>query len=311
MKRSWFGLVLLGLGAFLLVAAILGVTWAPGVAKKTPIDVNTTTYLSGTAQKLNATTGELETHDIKITSISKTDTEASTDDTAVWVSTACVVFNDDGTTPDCVDGKDPRLVTATTDVFASDRLSGEAVNDAKLLPADAVPHEGLVNKWPFDSEKTTYLYWDGTVGHGVDAVYDRTEDVAGVETYVYVVTIEDAPIEIAEGVDGTYDNVVTIFVEPKTGSIQQQSQNQQRYLDDGMKVLDLQAEFTPEQIKIFADDADTNMFTLALIVTIVPLVGFIGGPLALLGGAALLLTARRRSSDETSGKRESAVASDG
>ncbi len=48
MKRKWFGLVLLGLGAFLLVVGTLCVTWAPEVVKKTPLDVNQTTALDGT-----------------------------------------------------------------------------------------------------------------------------------------------------------------------------------------------------------------------------------------------------------------------
>jgi hypothetical protein len=245
---------------------------------------------------------------IRIVSITRSDTDASTDATGVWVQTACVVFNDDGNAPDCVDANDPRLVSASIDEFASDRVSGMAVNDADLLPADAVPHDGLVNKFPFGSEKKDYPYWDGTLGQAVPAVYESTQDVAGVQTYKYVVTIKDAPIEIAQGTAGTYDNVVEIYVEPKTGAIQQQTQDQQRYLADGTQVLDLQAQFSDDQVQTFKDDAHTNMNKLTLLLVVVPLVGFIGGALGLLGGAALLLTARRRSSDETSGKRKDEVA---
>ena len=51
-----------------------------------------------------------------------------------------------------------------------------------------------------------------------------------------------------------------IWVEPKTGAIQNQSQDQQRYLEDGTQVLNLQAEFTPEQIKkSAADTKDTRV----------------------------------------------------
>ena len=69
----------------------------------------------------------------------------------------------------------------------------------------------------------------------------------GVDVYVYAITISDAPIEIAEGVDGTYDNEIEIWVEPKTGAIQQQTQDQQRYLADGTQVLDLKIGFTEDQ----------------------------------------------------------------
>ena len=49
-----------------------------------------------------------------------------------------------------------------TDDFATDRITALAVNDPQYLPADAAPHEGLINKWPFEAEKKTYPYWDGT-----------------------------------------------------------------------------------------------------------------------------------------------------
>jgi hypothetical protein len=195
--------------------------------------------------------------------------------------------------PNCVEGDDPRLVDASTDVFATDRVSGLAVNDTDYLPADAQPHEGLMNKWPFDAEKKNYPMWDGTAGHAVEAVYDRTDTLAGVECYVYEVTISDEPIEIAEGINGTYDNKIEVWVEPKTGAIQQQTQDQQRYLDDGTQVLDLKVGFTDEQIQQFADDAKTNVRMLDTITLWMPIVGFAGGGLCALAGLALLLTAAR------------------
>lgn len=298
MKRKWFGLVLLGLGAFLIVAGVLATVWAPGVVKKTPLDVNQVTHLEGTVKKLDPATGEFpdEPSPVKVESITKTDSEASDGTVASWVQTTCVVIDVDDA-PDCVDGEDPRLVDASTDVFATDRVSGEAVNDTDYLPADATPHEGLMNKWPFDAEKKTYPLWDGTAGTAVDAVYDREDSLEGIDVYVYTVTIEDAPIEIAEGVDGTYDNRVEIWVEPKTGAIQQQTQDQQRYLADGTPVLDLKIGFTEEQIDQFAEDARTNMRLLSMITVWMPIVGFAGGALCVLAGLALLLTARRSSAD--------------
>ena len=114
------------------------------------------------------------------------------------------------------------------------------------MPKGSPQYKGLVNKWPFDSEKKTYPYWDGTLGAAADAKYDGTEQVGGVDCYRYKINIKDAPIEVAEGVKGTYTNEVVIWVEPKTGAIQNQSQDQQRYLEDGTEVLNLQAQFTPD-----------------------------------------------------------------
>lgn len=300
MKRKWFGVVLLGLGAFLLVTGVLAVSWAPGMVKKTPLDVNQLTRLDGTVKKLDPSTGDLVENPVKVQSISKTDSDASDDNTVVWVQTACVVIDIDNA-PDCVDGDDPRLVSADTDVFATDRVSAEAVPDFPGLPADAVPHEGLVNKWPFDAQKKDYEYWDGTVGKAVPAVYDRTEDLLGIECYVYTIDIKDAPIEIAEGINGTYDNHVEIWVEPKTGAIQQQTQDQQRYLDDGTQVLDLKIGFTDEQMQQFKDDAKSNILLLDLLLVWTPIVGFVGGALCVIAGVLLMLSARRRNGKSGNG----------
>jgi hypothetical protein len=299
-KRKWFGLVLLGLGAFLLVAGVLATAWAPGVVKKTPLDVNQLTHLDGTVKKLDPATGELNENPVKVQSITQADSDASDDKTVVFVQTTCVVIDVDNA-PDCVDGDDPRLVDASTDVFATDRVTAVAVPDYPGLPDTAVPHEGLVNKWPFDAEKKDYPYWDGTVGEAVPAVYDRTEDVLGIETYVYTIDIKDAPIEIADGINGTYDNHVEIYVEPKTGAIQQQTQDQQRYLDDGTQVLDLKIGFTDDQLKQFRDDAKANMLLLSMVTVWMPIVGFAGGALCVLAGILLLLSARRRNGDGGAG----------
>jgi hypothetical protein len=286
--RKNVGIMLLGLSGFLLLAAFMAVVWAPDKAEKTPLDVDTTTLLSGEASKLNTSTGELEDNPVKATSITQVDSDASDDDIAVWVQTSCLVI-DDGDTPNCVESNDPRLITADADVFATDRVSGLAVNDAKYLPADAVPHEGLVNKFPFDTQKKNYDYWDGTVGAAVPAVYDSTVDIDGIETYKFVVTIEGAEVEIAEGVSGTYDDVKEIFVEPRTGAIIDQSDDQQRYLADGSPVLDLQLSFTDAQVEQFVDDANDNLGRLNLLNRIVPIVGFGGGAIALVLGLMLAL----------------------
>ena len=288
--------VLFGLGGFLLVAGLVALLWAPGVAKKTPIDVTSVTHLSGEAAKLNVATGELESNPVKATSITKSDSKVSDGDVVAFTNSSCLLI-DTNDPPDCVDGNDARLISASTDVFATDRVTALSVNKSKYLPADAVPHEGVVNKWPFDSEKKTYPYWDGTAGKAVDAKYVRTVKVRDLETYLYKVEFTGAPIEIAAGVDGTYDDVKELYIEPKTGAIINQVDDQQRMLASGDPVLDLQLAFTDAQIKTNVDDAKDNMGTLSLLTTTIPLVGIIGGLLCLIGGALLLL--RGRQGDET------------
>lgn len=292
--------VLFGLGGFLLIAGLVALLWAPGVVKKTPIDVTSKTLLSGEAAKLNVATGELESNPVKATSITKSDSKVSDDDVVAFTNSSCLVIDRDDP-PECVAGNDDRLISATTDVFATDRVTALAVTKSKYLPADAVAHEGLINKWPFDSEKKTYPYWDGTAGKALEAKYVRTVKVRDLETYLYKVEVTGAPIEIAAGVDGSYDDAKEIYVEPKTGAIINQVDDQQRSLANGDKVLDLQLTFTDAQIKTTVDDAHDNIGSLSLITTTIPLIGIVGGFLCLIGGALLLLMGRREGERTDSG----------
>jgi hypothetical protein len=295
--RKVLGPVLVGLGAFLLMVAVLALVWMPGAVKKTPLDVDTTTYLSGTAQRLDSSTGQLGAEvPIAIQSITQANAKASDDKVVVFVNGSCVVENTDGDAPPCVDGNDPRLVSASEDTFATDRVTAVAVPNGDYVPKGTVQHEGLVNKWPFDATKKTYPYWDGTLGSAADAVYVDDKDFDGVATYHYQVKIEDAPIEIADGIDGTYDNEINIYVEPRTGDIMNQTQDQQRYLADGTQVLNLKAEFTKDQTATSVDGAKSNLRMLDIMLTWVPILGFIGGALAILAGALLILGGRKKDS---------------
>lgn len=292
--RTIVGRVLIALSGLLLVAGLVALIWAPGVVKKTPIDVNTVTHLSGEGGKVDTATGEIDSGPVVASSISKVDADASDDDTAVFVSSSCLM-KDEGDVPDCVDGGDPRLISASTSLFATDRRSGLSVDNDGYLPEGTVQPEGLQNKWPFGAEKKNYVYWDGVSGTAVDAVYTREQDVLGLKTYVYSVQVQDAPIEVAKGVPGTYTSNKEIYVDPVTGAIISQTDDQQRYIDDGPQALELQIAFTEEQQQENVDDAKANQSSLNAVTTVIPIVGIVGGLLALAGGLVLLMRGSRRS----------------
>jgi len=282
--------VLLGLGAFLLIAAVLAVGYAPGVVKKTPLDVDTTTVYEGEAAKIDTSTGAFDKRPVFAITYTQADSKKSSDDHVLFVEHSCAVF-DTGGAQECVNGNDPDLITASIDIYAEDRKTALSVDD-KNLPDDIVIPEGLINKFPFDVEKKAYPFWDGTIGRAVDIEFDGVEDVFGLKTYRFTYTVTDEPIEIGEGIEGTYDNTVTVNVDPKTGSIVRSGQDQQRFLDDGTPVLDIQVIGTDDTVKESVDEAKTNGKMLTLLLTVVPLVGFIGGALCLLGGLALVMRER-------------------
>ena len=301
--RKIIGFVLLALGAALVAVGIVTTTWAPGVVKKTPLDVDTTTRLEGEAARLDPETGQLgEKRPVRVTSVTQVDSEASTDKAAVFVQYQCVVYTDLGEAPDCPEGEDERTFTIPEpDKFATDRVTALAVDEAGLIPDDqqVVQHEGIVNKFPFDTAKRDYPYWDGLTQEAWPATFVGVEDIQDVETYHFSVTIEDEKVdEVAPGIPGTYSNQVDIWVEPRTGAILRQDQDQQRFLEDGTQAVDLQVHFTDEQVDTFASDAKDNIASVDLVLKTMPLVGFVGGGLLLLAGAAVVLLGRRKNDDD-------------
>lgn len=301
---SW---VLLGLGAFLLVTAIIAKVWAPGQVEKTPLDTDTTTHLAGTADKLNPATGEVETHDVRATSITKVDAEASDDDVVVFVSTTCLVIDTpDG--PDCGEegtgeNADPNVISISTEVFATDRHTGEAVDGEGYLPEGSEQFEGLVNKFPFGTEKKDYAFWDGLVGKTVPATYEGTEEIDGLETYKFSMVIDEESAVVTGDIEGFYSLEKTMWVEPKTGSIVKQEQHDVRTTEDGDTLLDLRVAFTEDQVDNNVGEGKDNAGLLTLLTSTVPLIGFIVGPILLLVGGALLVLARREGDSSSSGRR--------
>ena len=283
--------LLVFLGAFLLMVAALALFYAPDKVKRTPLDVDSITRLTGEAQLFDGTA--LVTTPVKATSTAHTDSELSTDDVVLFQSSSCLVKDPDGNAPDCVSADDPdnRLISAGTEVFATDRVTALAVNDFENLPADAEPREGLINKWPFDVEQKTYPYWDGLIGQPVDAVFQSTEDIDGLETYKFLVSVKDGDIEITEGVPGTYSSEKTIWVDPTTGSIVDQSESQTRVqADNGQTILQLDFSFTDATVAANVEDAKANASKLNLLTKTVPLLAGLIGLLALIGGLVLWRT---------------------
>jgi hypothetical protein len=291
--RKWIGWLLMLLGAFLLTVAVLALVWAPGSVKRTPLDTDTRTYLSGQADKLNPASGEVEEAlPVAVLSHTQVDQDRSDDDVIVFQNTVCA--NIDVEDPaDCLTDEDERLITNDIDVFATDRTTAESVNDSEYLPASAEPHEGLVNKFPFDTEQQTYEFWDGLLGRAVPAEFVGEEFIDGLRTYEFNISIEDEPATVVGDVAGTYSMDKTVWIEPTTGAIIDQEQDELRTLEDGSTVLDMQLSFTDETVAANVDDGKSNSRLIGALGSAVPLISGILGVIAL--GVGLLLVLRSRS----------------
>jgi hypothetical protein len=220
MRRA-SGVVLIGLGLFSLVLAILLPTVVVNRSKKTPLDLNITQISSGPAKLLDVKTGQLRDVQLRATRVVKTDSKASDSKNTTVFETLCIVVVQ-GNTPNCVPSTDPRLLSATTDRVTADRRSAESVHVAKWhesINGKPATHTGVTYKWPIDAKKKTYQFFQPDVAKAFPAVYAGTSKIKGLTVYKYVSKTGVQPYKVSGLFDGTYDDTRTVWVEPKTGAI--------------------------------------------------------------------------------------------
>jgi hypothetical protein len=289
-------LLCLFFGGFLLTAAVFAQAWLPGHVLRTPLSVDNTTRLSGTAESILFA----GTQPVKVLSRTQVIPGLSTGSTAAWGSWSCVTIATPGA-PDCPRSTDSRwkLVNASADTYASSRTSGEGIANSAALPRGIAPATGLVNKFPFEAQKTDYPYWDDTLGSAATARYDRTTKLDGLTTYVYTMTVPTTPVEISPGTAGTYANTTTFYVEPLTGAIINQVTDLRTTLSDGSTALAMKISFTPDQIASGIADGKHNRFLIILVLKVAPITLGLLGLALLAGGFVLTVRARRSQPDLT------------
>lgn len=291
------GWVLMLVGAFLLTAALLMWFVVPGMAQRTPKNVDTNTYLSGHAQKLNVHTGKVEDVPVTVWNNNAVDANRSTNDVVLFVSKTCANV-DRNNPPKCLKKSDGRLISNEVDVFAADRYTGLAAPDQAKYGATA--HTGLVNKFPFNTQRKSYPMWDSVLQKSVTASFAGTAEIDGLSTYRFIVRVPRTKAEIAQNTEGTYQMDKTIWVEPKTGAIINQTQHEVRKLPDGTTAINMHIAFTKATEASFVKDAKANLDQLDLLTSTGPIVACALGVLALIGGALLTFVFGRRSGAGTS-----------
>ncbi|MCP2622238.1 DUF3068 domain-containing protein [Mycolicibacterium smegmatis] len=190
---------LLGLGAALLIAALLLTTYTKGKIAKIPLDIDTSLVSDGTATAFDPDSLVAERfkidRDVPVALQQQMSVEAP--------SNADVVTFQVGTTLRRTDRQqDAGLLLALVDTVTMNRNTAEAVSsennpggavqkpraieDEKPPTNIALPHEGLTYRFPFGTEKKTYPFFDPIAQKAFDANYDGEEDVNGLTTYRFV-----------------------------------------------------------------------------------------------------------------------------
>lgn len=318
MKRG-VGIVLVGLGVFLVVlAALLRFAVVPAVAKA-PLSPGedsggvVQTDQSGIAAKLFDPSTLTERTDVPLvaTRFTRGDVPASqqadalAQDLAIYDSFVRVEDNAGV------------VVLASTIRVAFNRVTSELSNccGANYDGAE-VPFSGISPlKFPMFTKAQDYPYFDSSLQEAVPISYVGTEDLEGLSVYRFEQQIEARQIGTLE-VPGTlvdsplpnfvaprfYANSRTLWVEPTTGAIVKGEERQLQTLRgpdgaDKVTIIDAVIGSTPEEVSKGVESAGSQARLIALLNSTAPLIALIVGVVLIVVGIVLVaMSGGRRAS---------------
>lgn len=298
--------VLLGVAVFALVAAALLRFYAYGQLAVAPIDQNSTTTLVGPDATI-FDTSQLAEIKVDLTTTAKTvglvkESEKKGDNVRVWETT------------NSTRSEDGVVRSRSVERIAFDAHTAEAVNccgtfdEAETGNRVETKREGLLVKFPFQTEKKTYTWWDTDLGQGVPIKFVKEEDVQGLSTYKFEQTIEPTVVATQEvpavvlGEEGegnleaemTYSNVRTLWVEPRTGVVIKRAEKQHNTIrydgEDRVTTTQVTTGYDDKTVKDNVDTYGPMSTMLFLLHTLVPVLLVV---LALLLGVLIVLRSRR------------------
>lgn len=340
---------IVGLGSALLIAALLLSTYTSGKIRKIPLNIDQTLTSAGTGTaldpaSLSAGPGERFVIDKNVPLVSQ---QAMTVETP---ANAEVVTFQVGTTVRRSDKQqDNGLLLAMVDTVTLNRSTAEAVSDderpggsvqkPRTIEDDrpstnvALPHEGLSYRFPFNTEKKSYPYFDAIAQKAFDANYDGEDDVNGLNTYRFTQNIGYdadgklvAPIRYASLYDKNEDGEVTaraelwgiesedpyepitmtryyaaqrtFWVDPVTGTIVKADERANHYyardpLKPEAAIADYKVTSTEQTVESQVAAARAESDRLALWSRILPITLAAAGVVGLIGGALLGLFSTR------------------
>src|SRR6202167_2425085 len=224
--RGIIGLILAGLGAFLILVAVLLPTWVVGQVLKFPLsEYETATLDASHASYFSATSLSEKTGvTMEATYTIKGNASAGNSSTAVWNEYSYVY-----------DLTNHQAVQQMTRTFAFNRRTGQLVDccGESVNGDKSVRQTGLVRHvFPFGTQKQTYQVFDTTLKKTIPFVYSGSTTVDGIGDYEFVENVP--PTQTGSGTlpgsfvkstaasvtPGAYDAEHLIYyVDPETGAL--------------------------------------------------------------------------------------------
>jgi Porin PorA len=189
---------IMGLGAALLIAALLLSTYTSSRITKIPLDLDATLISDGTGTAIDPASIYSQklvvNKNVPLVSQQQIDVESPANADVVTLQVGTSVRRSDKQ-------KDSGLLLALVDTVTLNRKTATAVSDdthpggAVQKPRGfndenpptniALPHDGLSYRFPFHTEKRTYPYFDPIAQKAFDANYTGEEDVNGLTAYKF------------------------------------------------------------------------------------------------------------------------------
>jgi len=186
----------IGLGAALLIAALLLSTYTTSRITKIPLNLDATLVSDGTGTALDSASLSSDhvvvNQNVPLVSQQQISVESPANADVVTLQVGSTLRRTDKQ-------KDSGLLLAIVDTVTLNRRTAMAVSDDTHTggavqkprgfndenPPTAMPlkHEGLSYRFPFNTEKKTYPYFDPIAQKPFDANYESEEDVNGLTTF--------------------------------------------------------------------------------------------------------------------------------
>jgi hypothetical protein len=303
--RRVLGVVLTGLGAFLLVLALLFRFYLPGQVIKFPLNEYTVSDLTGTNVTYfsNQTLAEVTGATVRAASTVDGDVAAGSSSTAVWNEVTGVF--------DITNGPSPGTPIAySSERIAFNRRTGLLVNCCgAAIGTKQLKMSGQEFVWPIGTQKKTYQIFDTTLLKPEPVKFTGTSTVDGVNVDVFVEHVvnqqfktvsvpgslvgmpSQSSVTLPEDLTATN----TYYVEPESGSPLKTVENQTEFLRNpstGASALTLlhgTLTTTPKSIAAAESTAKSYDTEITWVQDIGPLIAGIVGLVLLVVGILLVL----------------------
>jgi hypothetical protein len=304
--RRVFGVTLAGLGAFLIVGALMCRFYLPGQVVKFPLNEYTVSRLSGTnVSYFSEQTGaEVNGATVRAVSTTEGDVAGGSSSTAVWNNITGVF---DVT-------KSPQVpISYSTERLAFDRRTGALVNCCGAEVGTARPHfagQGYV--WPIGTQQQSYEVFNTSTNKPELTNFTGTANVDGLTTDVFIQPVNNkqvGTINVPGSLVGITDqaNVKlpeyltatdTYYVDPGTGApvkiVEAQNQTLENPSTGGTALVLFNGTLTttPATVASAVSTSQNYDSEISDVETVAPVAGVLVGLLLLVVGILLINSVR-------------------